>query len=173
VRTSSLIGFTEAELALILVVVFAIVLPNLPEGKDNGSAKTPVDMATFKASQDSLARVRDSLRLTRAKLDSIEQRVLPFQDSLRSTLDPPCAQYGLTGGPGEIRIVEGGYSLDSALLPLDSLTARISGFTNQAEQRRCKYPMMVIYPSSLPAVQLERFRAHFQHRYFVRPRAKD
>lgn len=192
-RTGSLIGFTEAELALILVVVFAIVLPNLPDGKDNGSAKTPVDMATFKASQDSLARVRDSLRLTRAKLDSLMKRGQSLQDSVtrlrlvadgakaegvnRAPYDPECSLLKIYHGParpvGEIRIVEAGYLLDGAILSLDGLATRISGYTDQAEQLRCKFPMTVVVSASLPAGRLEKFRERFQRRYYVRARVKD
>lgn len=197
-KAGSLIGFTEAELALILLVVFAVVLPTLPKGGEAGPnppEPTPVSaqvhqrtLDSLKAAREALRRSQDSLRVAQARIDSANRQIRLLKDSVRisragigpvasggrnrSPYDPECRLIETYRGPARpvnpIRILDDGYEMDGNRFSLDGLALRLRGYTELAESLRCRFPMTVIVSATLPAGRLEQFRQRFQNRYFVR-----
>lgn len=182
-KAGSLIGFTEAELALILLVVFAVVLPmkrNEAPATDLGPVVTASDSLRF--TQDSLRLLRDSLSAERTALgktrDSLaavsreNASLLKARGELRSAADPSCSELQVgteTAQPfGPIRIYANAYEFDGRLLSIEQLATAIKAHTDRSAQLRCRYTMRISYSSQLPAGRIAAFRNRFLPRYFIR-----
>lgn len=182
-KAGSLIGFTEAELALILLVVFAVVLP-MKRNEHLANAKGPAATASdsLRLTRDSLRNLRDSLiaerkalRGTRDSLATVSQEnasLLKARGELRSTADPLCSALQGRTEPaqpfGPIRIYANGYEFNSRLLNIEQLAVAIKAHTDRSAQLRCRYVMRVSYSSQLPAGRIKAFRDRFNPRYYIR-----
>lgn len=182
-KAGSLIGFTEAELALILLVVFAVVLPmkrNEAPVAQAGSVVTASD--SLRITQDSLRSLRDLLTAERTALgkarDSLaasfreNASLLKARGELRSTADPLCSALQDRREPaqpfGPIRIYANAYEFNGRFLTIEQLAAEIRDHTDRSAQLRCRYVMRVSYSSQLPAGRIKAFRDSFTPRYYIR-----
>jgi hypothetical protein len=186
-KTGSLIGFTEAELALILLVVFLVVLPNT-KGADGGTpvVTTADSLRTIRDSlaqaRDSLVRSRDSLQTKREELATTRDSLravgaanailLKGQGELRSRSDPLCSDLRAHDEKeqpfGPIRILEAGFEFEGRTFDLDGLARELRPYTDRGAQLQCRYVMRVSYGASLPAARVLTFRRRFGARYAIR-----
>lgn len=157
-KSGRLIGFTEAELALILVVVFALIVPR-------AALERPPDPPP------GVEQVRDSVVPDSAPAAQVQARA-PAQDTtLRSSADPLCAALpDVVGEPRQpfaaVEILASGYVLGTDTLTLVQLVEVVSPFTARARDLRCRYIMRLVYADDVPSGMTRRLRNAFRARYF-------
>ncbi len=171
-RAGSLIGFTEAELALILLVVFVIVLPM---NKNESSADEKGHVSTV---SDSLRFTRDSLATQRKELAAArDSLLLKARGELRSTADPSCSELHNSterSQPfGPIRVLASAYEFEGRFLDIEELAGAIKAYTERSAQMRCRYTIRISYAADLPAGRINAFRNRFLPRYFIRESIDD